>query len=532
MFKYLLVSFLVMFAGLTATAQDKAVSLDFSGWNAPGLEAYQGNEKSFLVTLQNAGAAWDVTGTPPIMWWAVDNASASVVTAACTVVTATSGVFRATFYPADLNTYGTFIYGVSVTSNNVTTARQGQFVIRRDPYAVGGSPVQYGTNMNFGLISRYISTLGSGPYLFTGTGVSTTTNAKGQVVATITAGSGGISASTATSIVQGIAYPLAGNPSNYITLAEVPADDLAWTSKVDTVTLGGYVATGAVGTAAYSNANAFATSNQGALADGALPKAATNGAEWGSHGGLVATNNTTYTQTVAQAASAVQSVHNGSLTLTNGAMGVPQLTLNAVDGLESSAIRFVYGGTTQLLTYVDAIGFNIHHNAYTVNPVLMWDSENFIAGINYLAPNGSGSSLTSLDLNPSLTATVAKAAAALTNITASQIVAAGGVTNVSTVGTPTSVVNLPTNNITKSVINTWPIGEGAMTLTNNTFLTFSGLATNDAGSWAMSITGTNTVTVDPTIIDGWGALVWTNSLTVPNDLFFRKTSGSMLIRVR
>jgi hypothetical protein len=118
------------------------------------------------------------------------------------------------------------------------------------------------------------------------------------------------------------------------------------------------------------------------------------------------------------------------------------------------------------------------------------------------------------------------------NVTASQIVASGGLTNVSTVGTPTSVVNLPTNNITKSVINTWPIGEGAMTLTNNTFLTFSGFATNDAGSWAMSITGTNTVTVDPTIIDGWGALVWTNSLTVPNDLFFRKTSGSMLIRVR
>jgi hypothetical protein len=48
----------------------------------------------------------------------------------------------------------------------------------------------------------------------------------------------------------------------------------------------------------------------------------------------------------------------------------------------------------------------------------------------YVTTNGSGSSLTSLDLNPSLTATVAKAAAALTNITASQIVAAGGVTNV------------------------------------------------------------------------------------------------------
>jgi hypothetical protein len=48
-------------------------------------------------------------------------------------------------------------------------------------------------------------------------------------------------------------------------LGKQPTGDYA------TVTaLGGYVATGAVGTAAYSNANAFATSNQGALADTAL----------------------------------------------------------------------------------------------------------------------------------------------------------------------------------------------------------------------------------------------------------------------
>jgi hypothetical protein len=62
--------------------------------------------------------------------------------------------------------------------------------------------------------------------------------------------------------------------------------------------------------------------------------------------------------------------------------------------------------------------------------VQILDAGNFLAGTHYLSPSGSGSSLTSLDLNPSLTATVAKAAAALTNITASQIVAAGGVTNV------------------------------------------------------------------------------------------------------
>jgi hypothetical protein len=350
--------------------------------------------------------------------------------------------------------------------------------------------------------------------------------------------------------------------------------------------LGGYVATGAVGTAAYSNANAFATSNQGALADGALPKAATNGAEWGSHGGLVATNNTTYTQTVAKAGSAIQPAALGGYIATNsvgrfGVISEDQSTI-IVSGAGSSDVNGTYtesGGYYQhsegvkLIYKSSGVGNDTNYPTYTIREVIAspvtryytnssavspvgayyvgadgagpaptveylkvtnWigDASKVNLTPGYVTTNGSGSSLTSLDLNPSLTATVAKAAAALTNITASQIVAAGGVTNVSTVGTPTSVVNLPTNNITKSVINTWPIGEGAMTLTNNTFLTFSGFATNDGGSWAMSITGTNTVTVDPTIIDGWGALVWTNSLTVPNDLFFRKTSGSMLIRVR
>jgi hypothetical protein len=68
-----------------------------------------------------------------------------------------------------------------------------------------------------------------------------------------------------------------------------------------------------------------------------------------------------------------------------------------------------------------------------------------LSGTNTVTINGTlianGSSLTSLDLNSSLTATVAKAAAALTNITASQIVAAGGVTNVSLNGTLLTVVD-------------------------------------------------------------------------------------------
>jgi hypothetical protein len=123
---------------------------------------------------------------------------------------------------------------------------------------------------------------------------------------------GWVNASSATSIVQGIAYPATGNPSNFLTSVDLsftnnysqtnhlhtgvyqPAgtyvtaeSDPVWQAQSSTVwgaisgkqatgdyatvtALGGYVSTGAVGTAAYASSNQFATSNQGAKADGAL----------------------------------------------------------------------------------------------------------------------------------------------------------------------------------------------------------------------------------------------------------------------
>ena len=131
---------------------------------------------------------------------------------------------------------------------------------------------------------------------------------------------------------------------------------------------------------------------------------------------------------------AVAPIHNGSLVLTNGDGGVPQLTLQTLNDTESSALQFVYGAKTQLVTYADAIGFQRHTMAYSITPATMYDSENFLAGTHYLAPNGSGTNLTALDLNPSLTNPVAKALSALSTndqyvLTGAGISAAGGVTN-------------------------------------------------------------------------------------------------------
>jgi len=101
--------------------------------------------------------------------------------------------------------------------------------------------------------------------------------------------------------------------------------------------------------------------------------------------------------------------------------------------------------------------------------VLFYDSDNFVAGVNYLAPDGNGTNLTSLDLNPSLTGTVAKAASALQTVTAADVVAAGGVT-----GTPWVVTTPIVTNLTYSstnIVSDFSVAKGfRVTLTNNAYL--------------------------------------------------------------
>jgi hypothetical protein len=104
---------------------------------------YQATSKTFLWTARNSGAALNLTGYTPFMYWAQSNSASAIVTASCAIVSATGGTFTATFTPSDLNTNGTCMYGVGVVSGSVSVAAHGTFTIVRDPYATGASNVTF-----------------------------------------------------------------------------------------------------------------------------------------------------------------------------------------------------------------------------------------------------------------------------------------------------------------------------------------------------------------------------------------------------
>jgi hypothetical protein len=186
------------------------------------------------------------------------------------------------------------------------------------------------------------------------------------------------------------------------------------TGDYATVTaLGGYVSTGAVGTAAYSNSGDFATSNQGALADSALQANITASADNTPYAALTLRNS-------AEPASLYSySLAIGFATAVDGTLGGTNYLAWEADG---TAINSGY--------FVRYYGAGVSHKIY--------DAGNFLAGTHYLAPNGSGSSLTGItasQVGASPTghlhdATAITNAPWLTNVTTAAIVAAGGVTNV------------------------------------------------------------------------------------------------------
>jgi hypothetical protein len=96
--------------------------------------------------------------------------------------------------------------------------------------------------------------------------------------------------------------------------------------------------------------------------------------------------------------------------------------------------------------------------------------------------------------------------------------------------TPAVLTSALTVTVTRASVLTWPNGEASLTLTNAVYLTVSGFATNDAGTFAVSVTGTNAVTFDTNSITGSADLTW--STTEPNDLIFRKARGFGTVGVR
>lgn len=225
-------SLAMMAAALTAHAGiDTPLTVDFSGRTAPALDVYASNVKTFRVSVLNTGAAVNLTGYTPVFFWAVSNQATAVVTASCSVVSTSGGVFNATLSASDLNyAGGSYIYGVGVTSNGTTTARQGVLRIIPDPLASGAGPVTWTTNLNWSLYT-FVDGGGNGPYLFAG--ASLATNSRGQVTVTIT----GATASAAFGALTGSPYDntilgsaLTGTSNGAVASARSQAVTSVWTA--------------------------------------------------------------------------------------------------------------------------------------------------------------------------------------------------------------------------------------------------------------------------------------------------------------
>lgn len=136
-------------------ALDFTATIDYAYESVPTYTVYQASERSWVWTVRNYSATQDITGQTPFMYWATSNSAGSVVTARCAIVVATSGTFRATFTPTDLNYTGRVVYGVGLrgTNGNAVVARQGALVIVADPYASGVGAITWTTNVDWNTIT-------------------------------------------------------------------------------------------------------------------------------------------------------------------------------------------------------------------------------------------------------------------------------------------------------------------------------------------------------------------------------------------
>ena len=123
-----------------ATAFDIPRTIDASQPLAPALEIQQNNRYSILWTVKVQGQLANLGGLTGVCYYATSNTVAGTVRAACEIVSASNGTFRSVFTPTDLNTNGTFMYGVGVMTNGQATIfEQGVLTLTPDPFAAPGS---------------------------------------------------------------------------------------------------------------------------------------------------------------------------------------------------------------------------------------------------------------------------------------------------------------------------------------------------------------------------------------------------------
>ena len=161
---------------LPALAVDRPLTVQY-GTEPEALGVRQANEVDFIVTLlSKAGAAVSLAGRAPYFWWAESETATGVSTAACSVVDAPAGIFRAHFTSAALNRAGVgMAYGVGVYSNGYDTAWIGPITIYPDALATGAGAVVWTTNVNLSLWA-FSGTATGGTYIgtFVGDGAGLT----------------------------------------------------------------------------------------------------------------------------------------------------------------------------------------------------------------------------------------------------------------------------------------------------------------------------------------------------------------------
>lgn len=112
---------------------------------APAITVFASGPRTIDFALVNGTAAVDLATYTPVCWWSTNaNQGSQVIPASCSILVATAGTFRATFSASDLNhAAGNYVYGVGLTDSGYTTAQQGGFIIRSDPYASGGVSISF-----------------------------------------------------------------------------------------------------------------------------------------------------------------------------------------------------------------------------------------------------------------------------------------------------------------------------------------------------------------------------------------------------
>lgn len=152
------ICFLIISKCLTAAAAPAPIPvvIDSQFQEAPRVEAFRSNERTFRVSFKDGGAASDLTNTVPFMHWGTNALAAGVSTSSWAFVGATSnGMVDFTFSPAALNyTAGRYVYEAGVIADDSPrTYRQGVMQILPSQIGSGASAVTWTTRVDWNAVT-------------------------------------------------------------------------------------------------------------------------------------------------------------------------------------------------------------------------------------------------------------------------------------------------------------------------------------------------------------------------------------------